>query len=78
MLLLNASNVGEKSPIVVSFYVPERGFVTARGDVIYIKPPKEGRPVPAYGVKFSALQFHERRFIRDYIADKTVVETAVD
>jgi len=69
----------DQSPVVLSFYVPGRDFVTVRGVVVYVKPPSEKMGGQAsMGVKFQNLPFAHRRFIRDYIADKTQVEAALD
>lgn len=64
------------SPIVVSFYVPGgRDFVTVKATVLYVKKPTaKSSGKSSIGVKFTNLQFTEKRSIRDYIADKTTIE----
>ncbi len=79
MLTNQMENCVQGSIVVINFFIPNRDFVTVRGEVVYIKPANpQQRGMPAMGIKFQNLQFREKRFIRDFIADKTQVEVGFD
>lgn len=68
MLLESCHALAPEALICLSFYVPQKGFITTLAQVAYTK--QEG----SIGLKFLSLEFEYRRAIRDYIAQKTALE----
>jgi hypothetical protein len=55
--------------VVVNFFISEKGFITVTGEVRYKMEES------IFGLKFTNLPFESKRFIRDYIAEKTAAES---
>ncbi len=61
-------------PITLSFFVPQKGFITVMGEILYKREQKNDGKSRHFGIKFLDLEFECKRMIRDYIALKTAGE----
>ncbi|MBK9294859.1 MAG: PilZ domain-containing protein [Oligoflexia bacterium] len=68
MLIETGLPIKEASLVCVNYFIPEQGFITVMAEIVYSKNNK------MFGIKFVDLEFEYRRFIRDYIAQKTKEE----
>jgi hypothetical protein len=60
--------------IVVSFIIPGRGGVVARGEVLY-KGKAKSQEIQ-YGVRFTRIGFEEKRLIREFVSQRKRTEAA--
>ncbi len=68
----------QEDQIVVSILLPDGGYAITRADVAYYLKPDTNRLVAAFGLQFTDLQLHTKRYIRNYIAAKTEKEAETD
>lgn len=67
--------ISESHRLLVSFRVPNHGFVVIEANVRNTRHDQEGF---RYGIEFVDLAFENRRRIRDFIAEKTQAEADLE
>lgn len=60
--------------VVVNYFVPQKGFITATGQILYVIEGPPGSTSCLFGIKFDTFEFEKKRMVRDYIAHKTAQE----